>query len=313
MYRKYKEVKADKPNITKDVIDNFYPPYEQGSYKGVPEIRNFILALSEAVPDFKFHAVGSITRTTCDVYLERSPYYIGKLAWNKYENKYAVESRNITNNKYSTYNDDHHRVMTGSLKKAVKNAKTYLRAASTEDIMHINLQSARNKFSNTSNNARRDMIAAQSQVLGASIGVLKDHAELTLIQELKSLVKQGHVFNSATFAANFNTFCEKETELEQALAEETSPTFVYSHSPFGEHVFDVIQGGEYSSDSTPMVQYNKDTLPEYIIGKLAVLQIVEDDNYVEGVGYRVDGSKFYLQLNSEEVKKLRRESNVANN
>jgi len=313
MYRKYKEVKADKTSITKDNIDNFYPPYEHGSYKGVPEIRDFILALFEAVPDFKFHAIGSITRTSCDVYLERSPYYLGKLAWNKYENKYVVESRHITNNKYSQYNDDHHRVMTGSLKKAVKNAKTYLRAASTEDIMHINLQSARNKFSDTCNNARRDMIAAQSQVLGSSIGVLKDHAELTLIQELKSLVKQGHVFDSTTFADNFNTFCEKEAELEQVIAEQTYPTFVYSHNPFGEHVFDVIQGGEYSSDSTPMVQYNKDTLPEYIIGRLAVLQIVEDDNYVEGVGYRIDGSKFYLQLNSEEVKKLRRESNVANN
>jgi hypothetical protein len=55
-----------------------------------------------------------------------------------------------------------------------------------------------------------------------------------------------------------------------------------------------VKSRTYVDKGAQVTTYKMDELPEDIAGKLAALSMVEDGHYVEGVGYRVDSTTFWV-------------------
>jgi len=50
----------------------------------------------------------------------------------------------------------------------------------------------------------------------------------------------------------------------------------------------------YKISPDPTKRYTSDTLPEFLSGKLSVLMMCDLDQYVEGVGIRMNDGVFYV-------------------
>ena len=111
------------------------------------------------------------------------------------DDKYAVASRHITNDKYATYQDQHHMKTTVNLNTAARNAKRFLRSWSPIELLRANLRDACNEsqqsLSDTSSKVRNQMrdLFDQDRPAGSKI-----------LAELRNLVTSGHVFLDAKFA-----------------------------------------------------------------------------------------------------------------
>jgi hypothetical protein len=51
---------------------------------------------------------------------------------------------------------------------------------------------------------------------------------------------------------------------------------------------------DYKVSNEPADRYTSDTLPEHLSGKLSVLMMCELDEYVDGVGIRMNNGVFYV-------------------
>ena len=101
------------------------------------------------------------------VYYPDEPFPLGFIGYGDFmtqevgDDKYAVASRHITNDKYATYQDQHHMKTTVNLNTAVRNAKRFLRSWSPIELLRANLRDACNEsqqsLSDTSSKVRNQM------------------------------------------------------------------------------------------------------------------------------------------------------------
>jgi hypothetical protein len=65
---------------------------------------------------------------------------------------------------------------------------------------------------------------------------------------------------------------------------------------FGKQSFDVVHAGNtscFSSDDAVTEHHTTDTLPEWLMERMAVLQMMEPFTFIEGVGASAGDGMFY--------------------
>jgi hypothetical protein len=83
-------------------------------------------------------------------------------------------------------------------------------------------------------------------------------------------------------------------------ASEVHMFFVRAYVSNGQQLFDVTflenahNSWNYKVSDEPAERYTSDTLPEHLSGKLSVLMMCELDEYVDGVGIRMNDGVFYV-------------------
>jgi len=234
------------------------------------------------------------------VYYPDEPYPMGYIGYGDFrtetvgEDQYMVGSRTITNDKYGSYQDQHNMKMTGNLDTALRNARRFLRNFSPQEMAKSKLRTVCSQS--------QDSLGDISTEYRNKMRELFDHESRNtnkMLTELRNLVDTGHEFVDAAFGSELRAMFEL-SDNEKALKDKPIHMyFVRVSEKFGKQTFDVgtidnVQKSSYQVEMSSEFKRYTDDLPEEIMGKLSVLTMVENDSYVDDVGYRAAEGMFYV-------------------
>ena len=215
---------------------------------------------------------------------------------------FNVFSPNIQNNKYS-YGSRQRMASSTNVSKAVKNAIKYLRPLSMRQVVDMTQSAVKDKARDIVNDAENKVKQATSDLrdrLFSTHGV--DMGKNRLQRELEHLCNSGYEFVDVELGENLRTAFANLSELAQSR--ETN-SHVYTivdafKNPAGEWRYRVAENVElhwYAPEIRPdsITMYTQEDIPEDIQRKVSVLSMVQDDQYVEGVGYRAASTLYYIK------------------
>ena len=245
------------------------------------------------------------------VHMPNDPYVMGYIGYGDFQttakamqSSYVVSSRHIMNYKYADYNDQHYMAMSINLSTAVRNAKKYLRPLTTKDMALDEWTEAdmRRKSKNTKsamdvkrNNTLSDLLAKNNRE--------KKIEYNPMLEYMRTLVKVGHEFTDKELESDLLSYFKLEEDANAVSSDGVDVDYVRVYEKYGKQVFDIVPliRKEYGrSDLGNIITYDKDKVPEDVMGKVSVLSMVENNHWVDDVGYRVDATMFYVTAQSNE-------------
>lgn len=289
-------------------------------YDDVPvqeEFKSYVEAISRAMPRIKFtpYDYTHVSATVFDdagvyqttknfkvakafiLYMDEYPFEMGRVSYGDHsvntngEMTYAVHSRRISNAKYALHRDQHYMIMASDMKKAVKNVSKYVVRYTTKEL-------ARALFEPFYNNLGRALSRAQSSVSDA-IKTVK-YNDSALITELQHLIKSGVQFATPEFTQLAKDLPRLTEELVEQKNHKPDGVFV-SFRKIGDNTYVEMcvaknARGSYQPIFTEEVMECKvDELPPEVASNIAVLNILQNDSYVDGVGAKIDDTHFWLE------------------
>jgi len=245
------------------------------------------------------------------VHMPNDPYVMGYIGYGDFlttakamQSSYVISSRHIMNYKYADHNDQHYMAMSINLSTAVRNAKKYLRPLTTKD-MALDQQTEsdmRRKSKDTKsamevkrNNALSDLLAKSNRTLNIEYN--------PMLEYMRTLVTVGHEFTDKELESNLLSYFALEKDVKAFSGNDIDVDYVRIYEKYGKQVFDVvplIREDSYRSALGNLTTYDKDKVPEDVMGKVSVLSMVENEHWVDDVGYRVDATMFYVTAQSNE-------------
>jgi hypothetical protein len=204
-------------------------------------------------------------------------------------NTLGVYSHTITNDKYSSHNDQHHMLMSTNPKRAIKNALSHLRPYTPRELNNCFAYPVVRKVRDTNYENQEKVEDAQNAVT--------KHKQLQA--ELRAMVASGYQFVDADFSSKVTAFLNEFDEYALSTPA-VHMYFVRAYMSNDQQLFDVTflenahNTWDYKVSNEPAERYTSDTLPEHLSGKLSVLMMCELDEYVDGVGIRMNDGVFYV-------------------
>jgi len=301
-----------KIDVPKDTNTTDYPFWVDG-IPVVEGLLDFCLELRKKYPQVKYHANHELNRiirigntppaySDVTVYVDNCEVILGYIGYGttygvdlRSDNMYVVTSRHISNNKYSEHRDQYHRMFTGDITKAVKTARSALLPFSAKELLSLSVE----QYKNTLNNNEHKYDSAQRDLL-RPLTYSDDIAA-----ELEHLIRQGVQFTTPKFIAAAAEFTRVHDAVKQAKQRLGNSYFVSLRMVGDVPYADICEVDKVKT--VPHSMYNKlatsenmkslpaSDLPEDIQGKIAVLSILNNDQYVESVGYKVSPRMFWLE------------------
>jgi hypothetical protein len=284
-------VNADDPTV-----------YKVSGIPVVRELHTFAEAILKANRHLKFgvfgkantvHAHGQSMYRELAVYMEGHCYALMTVGYGNRDtdDKFTVYSRTIKNEKFRDDRDQYHMATSDMLDRALKNMKKHLRPYSVMETANLSLAKAQDRFSESQQRASTAAYEARHEVLRAN----------TLHTELFHLLDMGHTFLSPVVHRQVAEWRKTHDEEKAAEAKGSFAQYVTVRLHRDEMVCDVLEkqavrSRTYVDKGAQVTTYKMDELPEDIAGSLAALSMVEDGHYVEGVGYRVDSTTFWVSV-----------------
>ena len=237
------------------------------------------------------------------VYYPDEPYPMGYIGYGDFrtevcgDDQYMVASRKITNDKYGDYQDQFRMKMSGNMDTAIRNAKRFLRNFSPHEMAGANAKLLRSKANDApemlGSKFRKSMRELFDHETGNKTGSFKGR----MLTELRHLVDSDHGFVDGEFGHQLKQMFEMGDAWRESFHKTVNVYFVRVFEKFGKQTFQVTELDDvrdYKPRISDQFLTYTDDLPEDIMGKLAVLSMTEDGNYVDDVGMRVDEGMFYV-------------------
>jgi hypothetical protein len=181
--------------------------------------------------------------------------------------------------------------MSVNLNQGVKNAKRYLQPVPWGVVAHKNFKQVRHSFNNVRNSFQDDFELSMGE-LGMN--------NKTLAPELANLIENGHVFLDKELHDKVVDMVAKRKLYEEDKQKRLDLYFVYAYIKWGKETYIVIEIDDAqviaSPDwkTMPHTEYDADTLPEQLKGRVMSLNVLEQDTFVDDVGYKVRDNMFYV-------------------
>jgi len=285
------------------------------------ELMEFVQGVQKAMPKVKFYPntfeyknvpindENGVYQTTksirvCDemfVYMDDFPFDIGRISWcdnsvgKSGENTYAVYSRKIQNAKYATLRDQHFMIMSKDMDKSVKNARKYFLPYTTRELAQAFYEPLHEKVSRVLDKVKGSLYDGAREIVNNRMAIL---------QEVAFLKKQGVEFTTPEFRDLAGRVEQLIADYAEQDKRKVSALFVRFKQVGDEtyadtqEVFDVrevrwdvkMNTTGASSGSYPVNELSPD-----IAGQIAVLNILENDGYVAGVGMKIDESTYWVE------------------
>ena len=241
------------------------------------------------------------------IYRDDCPYVLGWVAYGDYRdggdgtNMYIVQARTIVNGKYAEYSNQYFMKMSTNFDVAVRNAKKFIRMMSPQELAGTRMRDASNAVDGVVDVAKNEFSEIRNKVIDveSSLYSSRTNEGSSLLNELRHLMNSNHEFIDTMFGENLATFFAKQEELVRLRNRTVPMWFVRVYDRMEQQVFDVIDidkaesayGAEISDD---VKRYTVDTLPEDIMQKLSVLNILQANDYVDDVGFSAGEGMFYV-------------------
>lgn len=248
------------------------------------------------------------TRTSSWVIRDDCPWAIGWIAYtdNRYEKTggwkptYCVHAWSINNDKYASDNTSHHTKTSSNFDTALKLAKTYLRRPSPNRLAGVGkgvlIRGIREEFEKVRKNA--NVTADKVVDIVTSIYGTNRNNNTRLYRELKHLLDKGHEFLDPEFKSDVEAMVLADETLGAGTVKDVSFYCVLTYESRGRTVFDVVKGTQTDPYNTKLeesnIRYTEDMLPEEVARKLAVLQMLDSGDFVDGVGVCAGNGVYYV-------------------
>ena len=232
------------------------------------------------------------------VYMEGYPYTMGYLHYGdprdsaeQKVNHFCVSAPTIKNEKYADYNSNYAMKMSIRLEQGVKNAKRYLQPVPWGVVAHKKFRDVRHAF-NTERNSFQDAFELSMGELGMK--------NKTLVPELATLIENGHTFLDKDLHDKVVDMVAKRKAYEEDKQKRCDLYFVYAYIKWGKETYITVELDDTSIDyktdwkTMPYTEYTVDTLPDQLKGRVMSLNVLEEDTFVDGVGYKARDNMFYV-------------------
>jgi hypothetical protein len=274
------------------------------------EFETFMSAVNHALRGVEFCLVGT---DWAYVYRKGDTHALGKLGYGDMlknahgANQYGVNSRRIENKKYRDDSDYYFTAASKTMKVAVATACTHLVPLSVQEAMYH----SRQHFVNKSGEALQHVSTASTEsydktVRDNSYGT-REAINSRLMKELRILLETGYSFTDPTLSDELREMFAHQTAYNELSTIQKKPLyFVRVTESFGQTVGDVAlvdwskyrYAREHDARGT-LMHAPVEHLPQFILGGIAVLSMVEPNQYVAGVGMRVDDRQFFIAEREE--------------
>jgi len=205
---------------------------------------------------------------------------------------FGVYSRKISNAKYGTHRTQHNMIMSNDIKKAVKNVCKYVMPYSTRELAQAFYDGMQNNVGKILEKTQRDL-RNHCQPLGYNYD--------EVASEIIALKAKGMTFNTPQFKAVAEGIEGLYEAYKQESNRKISATFVRIYKvgdqpyvslqeidDFKKHVWN-------ASIDMPTTDKPVSELPEDAVGSISVLSILENNQYVDNVGMKLDSNHFWIQ------------------
>ena len=241
------------------------------------------------------------------MHMPNDPYVMVYIAYGGFQttvvadqSSYIVSSRHIRNMKYADYNDQYYMAMSVNLDTAVRNAKKYLRPLTTRDMALDEWTEA--DMRRKSKNTKSEMDVKRNNTLSDLLAKSNREKKIEynpMLEYMRTLVKVGHEFTDKELESELLSYFKLEEDANAISNEGIDVDYVRVYEKYGKQVFDVVplirDKARYGrSDLGNLTTYDKDKVPEDVMGKVSVLSMVDNGHWVDDVGYRVDATMFYV-------------------
>lgn len=248
------------------------------------------------------------SRTSSWVVRDDCPWAIGWIAYtdNRYEKTggwkptYCVHAWSINNDKYASGNSSRHTKTSSNIHSALKLAKTYLRRPSPitladvrKNVMQKGIREEFEKVRKNANDTATKVVDIMTSVYGTNRNNNK-----RLFKELKHLLDVGHQFLDPEFKSDVAAMVYADDTLGTSAIEDIPFYCVLTYESRGQRVFDVVKGTQVNPYTANLeqsnIRYTEDMLPEDLTRKLAVLQMLDSEDFVDGVGVSAGHGVYYV-------------------
>lgn len=271
-------------------------------------IDGFVDALRKAMPNLKFRTANEFTYEVT-VYREGDAVAMGWIAYGDYTPsetislRYTVCSPNIDNGKYRKESNQRHMAMTADLDKAVKLAKKFLRPISTRDVAADAIGDLNSAFQNSHQDTIKRLTTSRNAIIGYSGMTMLPNA---LEYALATFRMQGLTIGDADFNNTVNTYFEAKDAFIAATQFTGSMYFVHPHMRMGIPTYEVVPitwdqiatqrtlpRFKVAEPSTARDELLAEDM-EAIKGRVAVLHMMQNAEFVHGVGMKLDNARYFV-------------------
>lgn len=270
-----------------------------------PQLKEYMEAVEKAMPHIKFTPSSRLTAggyiSKFYAVMDGNPFTLGHVGYadtSVHKNSgpsFYVMSRKIRNGKYAAHRDQHHTISSKDIAKAVKAARANLVPFSNEElILHM--------YGDVRDKARLHIEKMAQKAYKISHQYTTRYTiQLDFVEEMKHLKDMGVQFKTDYFKAAMDGIDEAYAEWEDVKNYKQAMTFVrveqgdypMVHVVKGDTVTNnhgFVYNGEMQTTTYPI-----DQLPDDVARGVAVLSILEDEQYAERVGYRSTDYIFWLE------------------
>ena len=206
---------------------------------------------------------------------------------------YMVCSRTIENNKIASYNRQHYMLTSQKIDVAVRNAKKHLRDVSPTEIAGHHAHECSNKWSATAGEHRHKIEDAKRALSNSDANMQM------LLGEIMHLKELGHTWRDPSITQFIDPWIKAHEDKMEALEGRTKGMlFVAVNEDLrGHRLYSTAPTSDISYYNPNFIAgetYTEDTISEDLSGKLSVLSLCDNDQYVDNVGWRVSETMFYV-------------------
>ena len=283
-------------SIYRDLVDaaqEQHEHFEQATFRA-KEIKAFIEATCKAL--------GAVHRNldygSAVIYRPGDTHVLGEIGFKDIRVKgkgesapvYYVRARTIANTKYRDTVWQHNAIATKSLKSAVKHAQDYFKPVSALEAIRLTSGRARSIVDKAVSVHFEVVRNAYRQLFGDS--GYGNAFDKPIFQELRHTTFISPEVNKLVGELNVGLDAWREAK---GIAEH-GIHYVALTDNYGQLVADTAHCGMlgYDHKTSEVTRFVASELPEWVQGRIAVLQMLEPENYVQGVGLRLDDKIYYI-------------------
>jgi hypothetical protein len=290
-------------------------PYLVGGFPVVKELYEFMQALQAKNGSLRFGVNSNLSATWASlkvdepkklvflqllVYREGDVYAMGRIGYhnpnlegrrsNTDDSVYTVYSRDIENTKYRTHNAAYRTRGSKRMNAAISLALKHLKTCTPVEIAN----ESKLDYSLKATSRVRDL---SSKLQDVKYELKRNDSGLmnVVLAELISAKDKGYSFDSPKVKEYIEKYETVYTEYEAEGNRAVSSYNVRLYEKAGVVMADVLLFSDVSDGSLPTLQtVPVADMPEDIAGKLAVLDMLAKDEYVEGVGVNVGKGVYWV-------------------
>jgi hypothetical protein len=261
------------------------------------EIRD---SFARSMTRIRFMALSPNICTSVAIYREGDTFALGFIGYS--DGKYYVSHPSIKNEKYGSHKSEYHTITSSGRGHVIKAVRRYCTPATPADICEALETTVHSKFNASYMQSTKELQEAENKLsysgmaLEALAHMLKGEAPRPDVVEAVRQYETLKVEAMADIGVSPRLVCFMFNQLKSGVTVTQFRTLYAMSYSRSINMF-IRKTGDAVEDRRIYTTTNE--LPADVMGKLSVLSMVENEQYVKGVGYRHLPSVYFLEMSPE--------------